>query len=105
MAVTTICLLASKIAALDPEAQHAVEIAVDSLLVEAGLGPNIAIDARFAELEQRLNVIVDHHPDDETIILDEHNCHQPDFRFAIERLMNAAQRTLDELHRADAAYV
>ena len=89
MAETNIRLLASKIAALDPEAQHAVEIAVDSLLVDAGLGPK---DPRRTE------------PRDEIVFLDEHNCHQPDLVFAIERLMNAAQRTLDELHRADAAY-
>jgi hypothetical protein len=104
MSITTIWLLASKIAALDAEAQHAVEIAVDSLLVGAGFGPRIEIDARFAELERRLNAIVDHHPDDETITLDEHACHQPGLIAAIEHLKNAAQRTLDELRRADAAY-
>jgi hypothetical protein len=105
MSITTSWLLASKIAALDAEAKHAVEIAVDSFLVDAGLGPKIAIDARFAELERRLNAIVDHDRDDKTINLDEHACHQPGLISAIEHLMHAARRTLDELRRADAAYV
>jgi hypothetical protein len=61
MAATS-TLLASKITALDPEAQHAIEIAVDSMLVDAGLGPKIAIDARFAELERRVDAIGDKEP-------------------------------------------
>ena len=53
MADTNIRLLTRKIEALDPQAQHAVEVAVDSLLNGDGLAPNMIVDSRIATRERR----------------------------------------------------
>lgn len=103
MAETNIRLLASKIEALDPQAQHAVEIAVDSLLDDAGFVPNPRVDARIVTLERRIDARGDQTRDDEVDFLDEHDGDNSVLKSAIESLINTARQTLDELVRDGVA--
>jgi hypothetical protein len=102
MAETNISLLATKIAALDPQAQHAVEIAVDSLFDEVAVAPNGVVHSRIATLERRVDALGDQTGGNEVVCLDERILDHPGLRSEIEHLMEAAQRTLDEITRADA---
>ena len=101
MAMTNIRLLANKIEALDPQAQHAVEIAVDSLLGDAGFAPNGVVDSRIATLERRVDALGDQTRGHEVVFVDEHDRDQSDLISAIKCIMNTSQRTLDAFIRAD----
>ena len=101
MAGTNVRLLASKIEALDPEAQHAVEVAVDSLLRDVGPAPDGVVESRLAMLERRFDALGDQTRDDDAVVFLEDPDHC-DLKSEIERLVVTAQRTLDELIRSDA---
>jgi hypothetical protein len=103
MAYTNIRLLARKIEALDPQAQHAVEVAVDSLLNDEGLGPSKIVDSRIAMLERRVDALGGQTGGDAVVFLDERVRDHPDLMTALECLIDAAQRTLDVLVSAEVA--
>ena len=103
MAYTNIRLLTRKIEALDAEAQHAVETAVDSLLRDAGAAPNSAIDARITSLERRVDAFGDETGSDAVVFLDEYDCDLPELKTAIERLIDASHRALGAIVPANAA--
>ena len=103
MGDTNIRLLTRKIEALDPQAQHAIEVAVDSLLHDEGLVPNKFVDSRITTLERRIDALGVQASGDEVVCLDEHVGDQPDLRSAIEHLIDDAQQTLDAFVRAEVA--
>ena len=94
MADTNIRLLARKIEALDADAQHAVEVAVDSLLEDAVLTPSTVGDERIATLERRVDALGDQNGIGEVVFLDEYDCDLPELKSAIERLIEAGHRAL-----------
>jgi hypothetical protein len=103
MADTDIRLLTRKIEALDAEAQHAVEIAVDSLLEDTVLAPTMAGEARLATLERRVDALRDPKGSDEIVFLDEYDCDLPELKSAIEGLIDAGHRALAALVPARVA--
>src|SRR5205085_3553878 len=72
MADTNVRLLARKIEALDSDDQRAVEVAVDSLLHDAGLKPTTVVDARISTLELRVDALADQR-DGGVVFLDDHD--------------------------------
>jgi hypothetical protein len=102
VADTNIRLLARKIEALDADAQHAVEVAVDSLLEDAALALPRAGDERIATLERRVGALADEKGSGEVVFLDEHDCDLPALTIAIERLIDAGHRALAVLVPANA---
>ena len=94
MADTNIRVLARKIEALDADAQHAVEVAVDSLLEDATLAIPRVSDERIATLERRVDALANENGSGDVVFLDEYDCDLPDLKIAIERLIDAGHRAL-----------
>lgn len=97
MVDTNIRLLTRKIEALDAEAQHAVEIAVDSLLGDPSLLENSGRDARIGPLERRVDALGGRNGSADVVVLDELDGELPELKSAIERLIDESHRALSVL--------